>query len=219
MDFGPIANPRVRSYAINEFLTNLEVCNSCFVSAYKEQLNMRHRSNLLFASLLALSLLFIAATPTHAAAPGEELVNSSGVVSSAAAVNIPLYSASPANISLQLSGPAGASATLTLRDNVGNPLKSWVVESGETAWGFGDLPLRGKFTLQTASSAGLSYALHVFARGAVPNIAGGSGTWSGTAHGGNPLQSAIQLDIPAAGLYQFALNAGSGKYQIKVDED
>lgn len=173
--------------------------------------------------LFLLVLMPLLAAPSQAAEPGAELVNASGVLNTTVpSRTLPLYSTGPANFRLSVSGGAASDTiTLTLRDNAANPLKSWVVRSGETAWGYADIPAGSSLLLQNNSSAALNYALSAYSRGNVANIAEGETTWSGAAlgDGGSSTNSAIQLIVPTAGLYTFTLNAAQGSYQLDVDSN
>jgi IPT/TIG domain len=167
-------------------------------------------------ALLSLALLLTWTTPTHAAQPGEELVNSSGALNASQIVTIPLYSPGAANLRLQVSG-GGPSDTITMALHSGSSIvTSWVARSGETIWGYATLPSGGNLTLQNNSGAQLSYALLVYARGVAPNITESGATWSGVARGGG-IQSAIQLSVPSAGRYRFTFGASGGSFQMKVD--
>src|SRR5262245_8561291 len=167
-------------------------------------------------ALLSLAFLLTWTTATHAAQPGEELVNSSGVLNASQIVTIPLYSPDAANIRLQVSG-GGAADTITMTLHNGSTIvTSWVVRSGETTWGYATLPSGGSLTLQNNSGIQLSYVLNVYARGVAPNVTAGGATWSGVARGGG-IQSAIQLSVPSAGRYRFTLTASGGRFQFKVD--
>ncbi|MCG8348029.1 MAG: hypothetical protein MI924_09655 [Chloroflexales bacterium] len=173
--------------------------------------------------LLLFVLMPLLVSPSQAAEPGAELINASGVLNTTVpSRTLPLFSTGPANFRLSVSGGAASDTiTLTLRDNAANPLKSWVARSGETAWGYADIPAGSSLLLQNNSSVALNYALSAYSRGNIANIAEGEATWGGSAlgDGGSSTHSAIQLVVPTAGLYTFTLTAAQGSYQLDVDSN
>jgi hypothetical protein len=181
---------------------------------------MRHRRTstprLLVALLLA--LLSLATAPADAAQPGEELVNSSGALSAGQTFTTPLYSpGSPTNIRLSVAGGTLGDAVTMKLLNGSAVVKSWVVQSDETSWGYATLPAtNGQLSLHNDSGKILTYTLIAYARDTTPRIAEGLTAWSGIARG-NGLQSSIQLLVPAAGRYRFTLGATGGSFQLKVD--
>ncbi|MCU0491946.1 MAG: hypothetical protein MUD01_10180 [Chloroflexaceae bacterium] len=170
----------------------------------------------LFLSLLALPM-FVATA--RAAQPGEELLRiDNGVLTSSTTFTTVIPSGGVANFRLSVSGgTASDQITLTVRDG-STPVGSWAVRSGETSWGFATIPANATLTLQTTSAAPLNYTLGVYARDVAPRFAEGVATWSGTAVGAG-IQSAVQINVPAAGRYRFTLGATSGKFQLKVDDN
>src|SRR5262249_4557476 len=156
------------------------------------RMRKHHTHTFHLIALLSLALLLTWTTPTHAAQPGEELVNSSGALNVSQTVTIPLYSPGAANVRLQISG-GGPGDTITMALHSGSSIvSSWVARSGETIWGYATLPSGGNLTLQNNSGTQLSYALVIYARGVTPNITESGATWSGVGRGGG-IQSAIQL--------------------------
>jgi hypothetical protein len=178
----------------------------------------RRAATLRLLVALLLALLTFAAAPAEAAQPGEELVNSSGALSAGQTFTTPLYSPStPANIHLSIAGGT-VGDTVTMKLLTGSTVvKSWVVQSGETSWGYATLPAsNGTLSLHNDSGTTLTYTLTTYARDATPRIAEGLSAWSGLARG-NGLQSSIQLLVPTAGRYRFTLGATGGSFQLKVD--
>lgn len=183
---------------------------------------MVHRLVSAFRLLLlgALALLLLPqATATRAASPGDELVSVTGSLSASgttgATYTTTIYSPGPANIRLAIAGGLDADK-VTLAVQGGSTPLSWDVRSGETAWVSADIPNSGKLVLQNKSAKTLTFTLTAYARGTAPAIAQGVAVWSGTSSGAG-IQSAIQLDVPAAGLYSFTLSAQSGSFQLVVD--
>lgn len=171
--------------------------------------------------ILVLALLLPRATATRAASAGEELANASGTLSASSTIGdtftTTIYSPGPANIRLEVSGGTTADK-ITLTVQGASTPQTWDVRSGETSWTYATIPSGGKLTLQNKSAKALTYKLNAFARGVAPTIADDTAAWSGTASGAG-IESAIQLDIPTAGLYRFTLAATSGSFQLVVDGD
>ncbi len=173
--------------------------------------------SLLFMAFCILALSGIWSPAVHAA-PGEELVSSSGSLSASQLITIPLYSPEAANLRLQVSGGSATDTiTMALR-NGSTTVSSWVVRSGETVWGYATLPSGGSLTLQNNSGTTLTYNLKAYARGVAPNITTGNATWSGVARGAG-IQSNIQLTVPTAGRYRLTFGATGGSFQLKVDSN
>ena len=157
------------------------------------------------------------AAPARAAEPGEELVNSTGVIGNNETHTVTIYSPGPANLRLEISGGAASDKlTLALLASGGAPIQSWDVQSGEVAWVSAELPAGGAVSLHNAGSAPLTYKLTAYALGVVPNITSATTTWSGIARG-NGVHSTIRVNVPAAGRYRFTLSASGGSFQINVD--
>ncbi len=185
---------------------------------------MNRRTNLVRLIVLLLLLLMpLASIPVRAAEPGAELLNFSGTLSPAVLTRTTQIAANgPVNLRLSVSGgSASDTITLTLRDSGSTELRSWIVRSGETVWGFADVPSGSSLRLQNNSAATLNFALTAYARGTVQNIAEGIATWQGTAlgDGASSTNSAIQLVVPTAGLYRFTLEASQGSFQIVVNSN
>lgn len=177
-------------------------------------------SRLLTIVLLAL-LLLPQATAIRAASPGDELASAAGSLTASgttgATYTTTIYSPGPANIRLAVTGGVDADkVTLTVQGGA-TPL-AWDVRSGEESWVYAEIPSGGKLILQNKSSKTLTFTLNAYARGLAPAVAQGVDIWSGTSSS-TGIKSAIQLDVPTAGLYSFTLNAGSGSFQLVVDAD
>jgi hypothetical protein len=171
----------------------------------------------LIVMLLLLILPISYAAPARAAEPGEELINSTGVIGNNQTHTVTIYSPGPANLRLEISGGAATDKlTLALLASGGAPVQSWDVQSGEVAWASAELPAGGAVSLHNAGSAPLTYKLTAYALGIVPNITSATTTWSGIARG-NGEHSTIRVNVPAAGRYRFTLSASGGSYQINVD--
>jgi hypothetical protein len=177
------------------------------------------RSPLLHLLLtLLLAMLAFSAVPAHAVQTGEQLVNSSGTLSAGQTFTTPLYSPNTAaNIRLHVDGGSPTDTiTMKLLNGI-STVKTWVVRSGETSWGYATFPAsNGKLSLHNDSGQPLTYALVAYARGVAPGIAEGLSAWTGTARGAG-IQSSIQLNVASADRYRFSLGATGGSYQIKVD--
>lgn len=181
----------------------------------------------ILARLLALLLLACAASaprtaPALAAEPGAELVSFSGSLNAdIPARTVPLAESGPANLKLTVSGGAAAdSVTLSLLNASGGVVRSWVARSGETIWGFADLPAGARLRLQT-SGAALSFDLRGYARGSLLAPHAGATSWSGVAVGAAAAstRSAVQLVAPSSGLYRLTLSAAGGGFQLLVGEN
>jgi hypothetical protein len=180
---------------------------------------MDHRSARPIRLIAMLLLIFLPlyATPARAAEPGEELVNSSGIVASNQTNVVTLYSPGPANIRLEVSGgAAGDKLVMSLLASGGASLQSLEVQSGEIAWATAELPAGGALSLHNSSTTALTYKLTAYALGIVPNITVDTVTWGGTARG-DGLHSTIRVNVPASGRYRFSISAGSGNFQLSVD--
>ena len=180
-----------------------------------------HRRSALPVHLIVMLLLVILpvvyAAPARAAEPGEELVNSTGVIGNNETHAVTIYSPGPANLRLEISGgTASDKLTLALLASGGASIQSWIVQSGEIAWVSAELPAGGAVSLHNAGSAPLTYKLTAYALGVVPNITSATATWSGIARG-NGIHSTIRVQAPAAGRYRFTLGASGGSFQINVD--
>jgi hypothetical protein len=180
-----------------------------------------HRRSTQPLHLLVMLLLVILpvyfATSARAAEPGEELVNSTGVIGTNATHTITIYSPGPANLRLEISGGAATDKlTLALLASGGATVQSWDIQSGEIAWASADLPAGGALSLHNAGSASLTYKLTAYALGVVPNITSDTTTWSGIAHG-TGIHSTIRVNAPAAGRYRITLSASGSSFQINVD--
>src|SRR4051812_5229464 len=180
-----------------------------------------HRRFTLPLHLIVMLLLIIVpvcyAVPVRAAEPGEELVNSTGVIGNNETHTVTIYSPGPANLRLEISGGAASDKlTLALLASGGAPIQSWDVQSGEVAWVSAELPAGGAVSLHNAGSAPLTYKLTAYALGVVPNITSATATWSGIARGSG-IHSTIRVQAPAAGRYRFTLGASGGSFQINVD--
>src|SRR6476620_10491333 len=113
-----------------------------------------------FVMLLLLVVPLYYAVPARAAAPGEELVNSTGVIGNNETHTITIYSPGPANLRLEISGGAATDKLkLALLASGGATVKSWIVQSGEIAWVSAELPAGGAVSLHNAGSAPLTYKL------------------------------------------------------------
>jgi hypothetical protein len=180
-----------------------------------------HRRSTLLLHLIVMLLLVILpvyyAAPVRAAAPGEELVNSTGIIGNNETHTVTIYSPGPANLRLEIGG-GGASdkLTLALLASGGATVQSWDVRSGEVVWVSAELPAGGAVSLHNAGSAQLTYKLTAYALGVVPNVTSNTATWSGIARG-NGMHSTIRVNVPAAGRYRFTLGASGGSFQISVD--
>lgn len=177
---------------------------------------MGHRPRyLLYLLGILLLALVLPSASTQAAQPGEVLLTSSGELAAGQTLTTALYSTGPANIRLQVGGDM-VTDKVTMTLSGGSTPTSWDVRSGETAWAYATLPSNGSISLRNMSSVKLAYTLTIYARGVAPTVAEGLSTWSGLSRGAG-IQSTIQLDVPAAGLYRFTLDALSGSYQFNVD--
>src|SRR5215213_11808577 len=154
--------------------------------------------HLLIMLLLVILPIYYAA-PARAAAPGEELVNSTGVIGNNETHTVTIYSPGPANLRLEISGGAATDKlTLALLASGGAIVQSWDVRSGEIAWVSAELPAGGALSLHNAGTAPLTYKLTAYALGVVPNITSSTTTWNGIARG-NGIHSSIRVNVPAAG--------------------
>ncbi|NOK57585.1 MAG: hypothetical protein GFH27_549303n150 [Chloroflexi bacterium AL-W] len=169
--------------------------------------------------IVLLTLSFVGTnTSIEAADSGEELFRSAGALANGNTFSTPMYSPGPANLRLKVSGGTTGN-TLKMRiikDN--SDVAAWNVRSGETTWGYTNIPSGGKLTLENTSGQTLNYDIVVYARGVAPTIADNVSTWSGTSHGIGTA-SVIQLTVPTAGRYRFTLGATSGSFQLKVDDN
>ncbi len=171
----------------------------------------------LIIMLLLLMLPIGYAAPARAAEPGEELVNSTGVIGNNETHTVTIYSPGSANLRLEIGGGAATDKlTLTLLASGGATIQSWDVQSGEVAWVSAELPAGGAVSLHNPGSAPLTYKLTAYALGVVPNITSDTATWGGIARG-NGIHSTIRVNVPAAGRYRFTLGASGGSFQINVD--
>jgi hypothetical protein len=108
------------------------------------------------------------AAPARAAAPGEELVNSTGVIGNNETHTVTIYSPGPANLRLEISGGAATDKlTLALLASGGATVQSWDVQSGEIAWVSAELPAGGALSLHNAGTTALTYKLTAYALGVV----------------------------------------------------
>lgn len=182
--------------------------------------NASFLTRLLTLLLLGAMLAVPQMSPAFGAEPGEELLSTSGSFSTAGqSTTIALYATGPANLTLSVAGgAAGDFVTLSLLSNAGATLTEWVARSGETIWGFADLPAGARLRL-TGSAAGLSYTLNGYARGTVLAPYSESQSWSGSAIGAGDTStfSTVELVVPDAGLYRMSLGATQGAYQLLVD--
>src|SRR5215211_9470275 len=99
-------------------------------------MNRRSRLPAHLAVMFLLAILPICYTaPARAAEPGEELVNSTGVIGNNETHTVTIYSPGPANLRLEISGGAATDKlTLALLASGGATVQSWDVQSGEIAW-------------------------------------------------------------------------------------
>lgn len=177
-----------------------------------------------FLLIFAVVLSLVPVGPTAAAEPGAEIVRFSGTLNAdvpSRTVPLALATGGPANLRLAVSGGAPTDTVTLALLNAGNTvLDSWVARSGETIWGYADLPSGAKLRVLT-SGATLTFDLKAYARGTVANPTTDAQAWSGVAigAGADSTNSAVQLVAPTAGLYRFTLSAGQGSYQIVVDEN
>ncbi|MEP7188451.1 MAG: hypothetical protein ABI901_04570 [Roseiflexaceae bacterium] len=180
-----------------------------------------HRCSTRPLHLIIMLLLIILpigyAAPARAAEPGEELINSTGVIGNNETHTVTIYSPGSANLRLEIGGGAATDKlTLTLLASGGATIQSWDVQSGEVAWVSAELPAGGAVSLHNTGSAPLSYKLTAYALGVVPNITSDTATWGGIARG-NGIHSTIRVNVPGAGRYRFTLGASGGSFQINVD--
>lgn len=172
--------------------------------------------------MFALALVLTPVLPTTAAEPGATLLSFLGALSGTVpSRTLPLTSGGPANLRLAVSGGAPTDTlTLTVLDASNTERESWIAYSGETIWGYADLPDGARLRL-TTSGVTLNVALTVYARGTLGNPTETDTEWSGTARGVglDSTNSMIQLVAPSAGLYRFTLGAAQGSYQLVVDDD
>ncbi len=180
---------------------------------------MRWKSTLLpLVATIALLFLFTAPMQTHAANPGELVVNSSGTVSAGTSLTLPIYEANNTNIRMNVSGtPASASLTFTVRRGA-TTVSSWVVRSGETSWGSTSFAAGDQIEINNAGATSLTYDLKVYTRSNLPVIGDGLTDWSGLAIG-TGISSETQFNVITGGLFRFALAASSGSFQLQVDNN
>ena len=183
---------------------------------------------------LALSFLYTQA-PAYAAGPGSEILGYVGTVIAGTTRSFYLTQTAAVNIKLNVSGGnADDSVKLELFDSQDTAVagQNWTALNGETIWATTQLTATGWLKLTTASAlpAGVTVELRVYTRGTVlaPTIGGTlvaptpNPLLAGT-HIGNTVvpattsSSSVVLSVPTAGLYQFALNATSGSFEMQVD--
>ncbi len=170
----------------------------------------------LLVTLLISMFGWLSAQPARAAAPGESIASSNGLVSPNSHIIIALYDTGNANLSLKVpSTPSAESLTLALMSGT-DTIASWNVRSGEHIWGFANIPAAARLEIRNTGASALPYELAVYARAQLPAIADGLGTWSGISSG-TGIQSSAQFDVSEAGLYRFAMTASSGAYQLSID--
>lgn len=175
---------------------------------------------ILLIIVFALALPALPARPARAAEPGAAILSFSGTLDAAVPTRTVLLSDSgPANLRLAVSGGTSSDkVTLTMLNAAGAALKSWPARSGETIWGFANIPAGASLRVQT-SGAALSFSLSAYARGTVLAPSAASPTWSGAIIGAGAQTGGSDghFVAPAAGLYTFTLGATSGAYQLVVD--
>ena len=180
------------------------------------------KPRLTYVSILLIVLLTLSfvgtSTSIKAADSGEELFSSAGTLTNGNTFSTPIYSPGPANLRLKVSGGTSGNILKMRIIKDSSAIATWNVRTGETTWGYTNIPSGGRLTIENTSGQTLNYDIIVYARGVAPSIAENVSTWSGTSHGAGTA-SVIQLTVPTAGRYRFTLGATSGSFQLKVDDN
>ncbi|MBC8163856.1 MAG: hypothetical protein H7Z42_21825 [Roseiflexaceae bacterium] len=177
---------------------------------------MKFRSHLASAFLvIAVALASLSTAPARAAEAGEVFVNSTGTLLAGQRTTIEFYGGSVGNLQFSVSGGAAGDSVRATLQLEGSP--SWTARTGETVWGYANIPAqRVLLTLENSSASVLSYGLNIYGLDTLPRFGENLTTLSGVAQS-QGLQSAVQVNAQQSGLYRFALGAGAGSYQLVVD--